>query len=375
MRYLLDIVPNHCGYWHPWFLDAREDAHAETAEFFTFTNHPEEYASWLGVWTLPKLNYQSQKLRQRIYAAPDSVFRQWLQPPFAADGWRVDVANMLGRQGDIQIGTEIAEGIRQAVKETNPDAYLMGENFFDGTAALQGNEWDGIMNYGGLATPLFFWLTGYEQGAHGFAGGIKNEQPWRTSALAQSWQSRYAAVPWVIALQQFNNLGSHDIPRLRTTLGENDALHKLALVVQFTFPGIPCIYYGDEVGMVDDQYLAQRGCMLWDEAEWNHELLRFYKALIKLRRETAVLQTGGFQILAVEENTIAYQRHNEDECMIVVAHRHQDGRPEAPLALQSAGIADGTHFIELFSQQKCVVQDGVLYLPTLAQGATIWQRQ
>ncbi len=61
MRYLLDIVPNHCGYWHPWFEAARADAAAAEAEFFTFTRHPDAYASWLGVWTLPKLNYASAR--------------------------------------------------------------------------------------------------------------------------------------------------------------------------------------------------------------------------------------------------------------------------------------------------------------------------
>ncbi|MCA9874570.1 MAG: hypothetical protein KC441_12965, partial [Anaerolineales bacterium] len=145
MRYILDVVPNHCGYWHPWFQAARAHADAPEAEFFTFTHHPDEYASWLGVWLLPKLNYRSQELRRRMYEADTAVFRRWLRPPFAADGWRVDVANMLGRQGETQIGREIVQGMRRAVKETRPDAYLIGENFFDATASLQGDQWDGVM--------------------------------------------------------------------------------------------------------------------------------------------------------------------------------------------------------------------------------------
>ena len=131
MRYILDIVPNHAGYWHEWFQAARADPGAPEAEFFTFNRHPDDYASWLGVWSLPKLNYRSLELRQRIYAGAEGVFRRWLRTPFRADGWRVDVANMLARQGPAQMGVEIAQGIRQAVKETNPQAYLIGENFFD----------------------------------------------------------------------------------------------------------------------------------------------------------------------------------------------------------------------------------------------------
>ena len=104
MRYLLDIVPNHSGYQHPWFQTAQTDATAPEAEFYTFTHHPDEYVSWLGVWILPKLNYGSAELRQRIYEGEEAVFRRWLRPPFSADGWRVDVANMLGRQGASQLG-------------------------------------------------------------------------------------------------------------------------------------------------------------------------------------------------------------------------------------------------------------------------------
>ncbi|MEI2691827.1 MAG: alpha-amylase family glycosyl hydrolase [Anaerolineae bacterium] len=129
MRYLLDIVPNHCGYWHPWFQTARADAAAAEAGFFTFDEHPEQYAAWLGVWTLPKLNYTSAELRRRIYAGEDAVFRRWLRPPFSADGWRVDVANMLGRQGANQLGVEVARGIRQAVKQTAARRLSAGREF------------------------------------------------------------------------------------------------------------------------------------------------------------------------------------------------------------------------------------------------------
>ena len=129
MRLMLDIVPNHCGVGHPWFVAAQADANSPTAEFFSFTRHPDEYAAWLGVRSLPKLDYRSQRLRNVMYRAADSVFRQWLRPPYSIDGWRVDVANMLGRQGELQIGPEVVRELRRAVKEELPDAYLLGENF------------------------------------------------------------------------------------------------------------------------------------------------------------------------------------------------------------------------------------------------------
>lgn len=370
MRYILDIVPNHCGYWHPWFQTALTDADAPEAEFFTFNRHPDDYATWLGVWVLPKLNYRSHELRRRIYQGAEAVFRHWLRPPYSADGWRVDVANMLGRQGATQIGLEISRGIRQSVKETRPDAYLMGENFFDATGQLQGDQWDGVMNYGGFTQPVWYWLCGFTQGAHGFSETM-NAPQWPAEAMIEMWQSRMAAVPWVIALQQYNLLGSHDTPRIRTLVGGNDALHRLATALLLTFPGVPGLYYGDEIGMTDVPDLGARGCMIWDESRQDRALYDYHKRLIHFRRSSTALQRGGFQMLLIEPDTIAYQRESIDERVIVVAHRSETPRPPGPLPLSHTGVADGTQFIDLMSGTEFIAREGVLSLPALPQGAMI----
>jgi alpha-glucosidase len=370
MRYVLDIVPNHAGYWHPWFQAALADAASPEAEFFTFHAHPAEYASWLGVQSLPKLNYRSAELRRRIYEHPDAIFKRWLRPPFSADGWRVDVANMLGRQGQTQIGLEVSQGIRQAVKTTRPDAYLMGENFFDASNQLQGDQWDGVMNYGGFTNPLWHWLRGYYQGAHGFHHPIEAAQ-WPTKAMAESWQSRLAAIPWAIALQQYNLLDSHDTSRIRTLVNGNDALQKLATAVLMTFPGVPGLYYGDEIGMEDQPGLGSRGSMIWDENRWNRSLLTYYQMLIRLRRTSPVLQRGGFQTLLIEPDTIAYQRESPKDRTLVIAHRSKTPRLPGPVPLTDGGIADGTCFVDMESGKEYVVSNGNLSLPPMEQGAMI----
>ena len=372
MRYILDIVPNHCGYWHPWFQTALTNAEAPETEFFTFNRHPDDYTTWLGVWVLPKLNYRSHELRHRIYQGTEAVFRSWLRPPYSADGWRVDVANMLGRQGATQIGLEISRGIRQAVKETRPDAYLMGENFFDATAQLQGDQWDGIMNYGGFTQPLWYWLSGFTQGAHGF-NEIMSGPQWPSEAVVGMWQSRMAAVPWAIALQQYNILDSHDTPRIRTLVGENDALHRLAVALLLTFPGVPGLYYGDEIGMTDVPDLGARGCMVWDESRQDRSLHDYYKRLIHFRRNSTALQRGGFQVLLVEPDTIAYQRESIEGRVIVVAHRAEAPRPAGGLPVAHAGVTNGTRFVDLISDAEFIVRDGALPLPPLPQGASILQ--
>lgn len=375
MRYILDVVPNHCGVHHPWFQAACADPTAPEAEFFTFTRHPDEYATWLGVRRLPKLNYASAELRRRIYAGAQAVFRRWLRPPFSADGWRIDVANMLARQGPFQQGTQVARGIREAVKGTRPDAYLMGESFFDATPQLQGDQWDGVMNYLGFTTPVWHWLRGLQQRAFRMPEPIASPVAWPTHALATSWRAVRAAIPWAIALQQFNMVGSHDTPRIRTIVGGNPALHRLAAVLQFTYPGVPCLYYGDEVGLEDRPGLGSRACMVWDEARWERDLRHFYRRLVELRRNSAVLRHGGFQVLALEEDTLVYQREGEGGRVVVVAHRGAPARPAGGLDVTHGGIPDGTHFVEHFSGREAVVQEGRLPLPEHPQGATIWKTE
>ncbi len=373
MRYILDIVPNHCGYWHPWFQNALQNPNAEEAEFFTFRQHPSDYATWLGVWSLPKLNYNSFELRRRIYGATDAVFRRWLRPPFSADGWRVDVANMLGRQGPTQLGLEVSRGIRHAVKETRSDAYLIGENFFDATNQLQGDQWDGVMNYGGFTHPLWYWLNGYAQSAHGFPEPLTVPH-WPTAAMVETWLSRLAVVPWVVALQQFNLLDSHDTSRIRSVLKGNDALQRLATAVLLTFPGVPGLYYGDEIGMMDTPDLASRGCMIWDESRWDKGLHEFYRGMIRLRQHSTALRRGGFQILLLEPETVAYQRESHDDRIIVVAHRGETPRPAGAIPVTHGGIADGTQFTDVLSGELFVVQDGWLWLPPVSQGPIILQQ-
>jgi alpha-glucosidase len=373
MRYILDIVPNHCGFLHPWFQRAQHDPTSPEADFFTFTRRPDRYASWLGVWALPKLNYRSPELRRRIYAGPDAVFRRWLRPPFRADGWRVDVANMLARQGATQLNVEIARGIRQAVKETQPEAYLVGENFFDASPQLQGDMWDGVMNYMGFSLPLFHWLAGYSASSHGLKEPVSSPVSWPTAALAATWRLRQAAIPWAVARQQLNLLGSHDTSRARSILKGRDALHRLAVTLLLTFPGVPCLYYGDEIGLLDHPQLGSRGCMEWDEARWDCSLLAFHQDLVALRRRSPALQSGGFQILAVEPDTLAYQRESRAGRVLVVAHRAAVPRPAGPLPVAAGGIPDGARFVEHFSGAQAVVSSGALPLPELPQGAQLWE--
>jgi alpha-glucosidase len=371
MRLLLDIVPNHCGVNHPWFQDALADPYSERSDHFIFTRHP-DYVSWLGVPTLPKLNYRSQALREGMYAGPDSIFRRWLRPPYSIDGWRVDVANMLGQYRATRLNADVTRGIREAVKEENPEAYLLAENFFDATGQLQGDQYDANMNYRGFTVPLWEWLN--EQRIRHPSITEEFLMPTRLSTygLTQAWQTFRAPIPWVIALQQFTLIDSHDTARILSLVGGNDRLHRLAAVLQFTYPGVPCVFYGDEIGLEGAEATSARRTMPWNEDQWDHDLLAFYRRLIALRRSSAALATGGFQMLYTDDDTVAFLRDTQDEQLIVVGYRGAEERAAGLLPVAYGAIPDGTRFTEVLTGAEAVVQDGHLPLPAMQQGPAIW---
>jgi alpha-glucosidase len=373
MRFILDVVPNHCGVKHPWFQSALADPNAPSAEFFTFHKHPDDYESWLGVRSLPKLNYRSRSLREIIYAGNDSIFRRWLKAPYAIDGWRVDVANMLARHGKDQLEVEVWTGIRQAVKEENPQAYLLGENFFDGSSQLQGDSLDATMNYAGFTNPLLYWLDHFQVGQHAEPSHVESKIPWATESLVETLQSYRASIPWVIARQQFNLLGSHDTARILHILSGDAARNRLAVAFLLCYVGVPCIYYGDEIGMRARDSLGARDPMIWESSKWDVNLRKFYQQLIELRRTSPALIEGGFQILLTEENAIAFLRDTDSEQFILIGNRGPNERPAKELFVRDGGIPDGANFREIFSGQMLTVQNGYLPLPAIAAGVQLWK--
>jgi len=373
MKLILDMVPNHCGVTNPWFLAAQADLAAPTADFFTFRQRPDDYVSWMGVRSLPKLNYRSERLREWMYAGKDAIMRFWLRPPFRVDGWRLDVANMLACQGESQLDHKIGRGIRRAVKTESPHAYLFGENFYDGTLQLQGDELDAVMNYRGFSLPLLSWLTGFD--IYGtWRPELVDPQPLPTEAMAAQWRAFMSAVPWQVATQQFNLLGSHDTPRIATILDDDEARLRVAVTLLFTFPGVPSVYYGDEIGLKGGGDPDNRRCMPWDPREWNADRRAFYQALMKLRRTSPALRQGGYQLFYASGDTLAFQREANEERLIVVARRSNDGLVALPVL--HAGLPDGIHLRELLTGNEAVVTNGMLLLDSLPPvGAQIWQHK
>ena len=141
MHVVGDLTLNHCGAGHEWFLRAEADPAAVERELFFFDGSPPlGYATWLGVRSLPKLNWTSAELHARMGAA----LRHWLDA--GLDGWRIDVANMVGRYRRLDLNHDVAAWAR----ELTGDRLLVGEHGHDFRPDLDGRGWHGVMNYAGF---------------------------------------------------------------------------------------------------------------------------------------------------------------------------------------------------------------------------------
>lgn len=363
MRLILDVTPNHTGDKHKWFLAAQADKNAETYEFYTFHEHPHDYHSWLGVKSLPKLNYKSEKLRQWMYENDDSVLRYWLKEPYKIDGWRLDVLNMTARQGGVQFSHKVGRGMRRAVKETNPEAYLFGEHFFDGTPHLQGDELDATMNYQGFNIPLWHWLSGYYLGQDSAPNRPRYLSP--TPVFVEQLAQFRASVPWVIARQQFHQLGSHDTTRILNIVEHDKDLMKLGVALLLTYPGVPCIYYGDEIGLDGERDPNNRKTMPWDENKWDKALLAYHQKWIAFRKTAPALLYGGYQDLYAQGDVWAFLRQSSDQRLLVIGNRAKSEVNVHHIPVWHGGYADGTVLTEVFTGQTVTVGQGeiVVNLP------------
>ena len=371
MKLILDFTPNHISFDHPWYLAAKDDPDSETAEFFY--RHPDtgEIEFWLGVPHLVKLNYNSQKLRDIIYRSADSSIRKWLKPPYNIDGWRLDVANMTGNFWQTQGAAGVWREMRDAIKAENPQAYMMGEYFQDSSPHLQGDQLDASMNYQGFNTPMRRWLGRGDL-------GVEEDKPYGdvnplpSESLALQWRQYLTAIPYAIALQQFNQIGSHDVSRPLTVAEGDPELVKAGTALLMAFPGTPCVYYGDEVGLLGGHDPDNRRCMPWDEALWDKDLRAFHQRVIQIRLASHALTNGGFQLLLAEGDLVAFQRQSKAEQMIVLAYRGPDNMLTVTLDMVKANVPNGGLLRDLLTDRQYEVADGELIISGLSHGQAMF---
>ena len=154
-----DLTTNHTGSGHEWFLKSHQNPGAPEGEYYYFNEDNSGYESWLGVPSLPKLNWNSAALRDRFILDDDSVAVRWLKEPYNLDGWRIDVGNMTGRLGADDLNHEVARMLRARLEEVKPGAMLLAESTSDAAPDVPGDGWQGAVSYTNFTRPLWQFLA------------------------------------------------------------------------------------------------------------------------------------------------------------------------------------------------------------------------
>jgi alpha-glucosidase len=323
MKIMGDLTTNHCGAGHRWIINALKKKSAPEREFFYWDKSIKHgYVGWWGLASLPKLNYSSAKLRKLMFSGQNSIVRKWLRPPFAMDGWRIDVGNMTGRYLGQDLNQEITREIRRAVDETNPEAWLVAENADHSPTDLDGFGWHGTMNYNGFARPLVNWFNKPSTEMTNFSG-LPGKNPRFDGAGTVAVMRAFAAgIPWRSLVASMVLLDSHDTARFRSVVGGDRKAHISAATILLTYPGVPSIFAGDEIGLEGTWGEDARRTINWDDlSTWDYTLLTEFKKLIALRKERHALINGGIRWVYVSEDAMAYIRESKKESILVYVSR------------------------------------------------------
>ena len=305
-----------------------------------------------------------------MYAGEDRRSPPLARPPFDLDGWRIDVANMTGRLGDVDVLPDVARGVRRAAAAARPDALVVAEHAYDARADLRPAAWHGTMNYAGFTRPVWTWLRGDElpaeverllrdPGRHPAPAGRR-----RSSRRCARFR---AGVPWSASLHSWAILDSHDTARFRTIAGSRER-QLVGVGMQMTTPGVPMVFAGDEIGLEGAWGEDARRTMPWDRPEtWDTEVLDTYRRLIALRRSSAALARGGIRYAHVSSDAIAYLREAADETLLCLAARADHRAVRLPLA-----ALGGTQLETLIGEDTRIDGDEVV-LPAGGPAFHVWR--
>lgn len=317
---ILDGVFSHTGSDSIYFnrdgnypeVGAYQSKQSPYYSWYRFTDYPDEYEGWWGIDTLPNVEENEPSYSNFIIESKDSVIKHWLK--LGAKGWRLDVAD--------ELPDSFIKKIYKTMKEVDEDSILIGEVWEDASNKesygkvreyLQGEEMDSVMNYPFRQITLDFML-----------GTID------AFAVHRAFMSLAENYPSHNFYAMMNLIGSHDVPRALTLLGEAPphesltiaqqaryrlpaekqqlaiARLKMMALWQMTFPGVPSVYYGDEAGLQGYKDPFNRATYPWGQE--NKELLTWYKQIIALRNQYDVLKTGKWISLPANGQVYGYIR-------------------------------------------------------------------
>lgn len=382
IRIILDGVFSHSGSNSIYFnalgeynsVGACQSKNSPYFDWYTFHQFPTDYDAWWGHKTLPNIREITPSYMDFIIRNDDSVLHHWLNEGIG--GWRLDVVD--------ELPPEFSQAFYAELKKLNPEAVLIGEVWEDASNKVSygvqreylcGGELDSAMNYP-FREQVISFLLGHIDG---------NLAMRRLESLRENYpkENFYAMM---------NLLGSHDRMRILTILGEAPyydempdldqaryrldesklklgiARLKMATMWQMTYPGVPSVYYGDEIGMQGFKDPYCRGAYDWEHAD--EELRGFFKTLISIRNEHTALRTGELLPLHAGGDIVAYARtirtgrdvfgvEAENETFVVAFNRAGE---ERQISFDVSDFADGKFIDVLNPSDSIPVMRGRVYL-------------
>lgn len=290
-------------------------------EWYRFEQWPDRYKCWWNVDMLPEINEENPSF-MRFINAPGGIAAKWLGR--GARGWRLDVAD--------ELPDAFLDGFRRAVKSENPDALILGEvweNASNKTSYgrtrryLLGGQLDSVMNYP-FCDAVFTFIAG--SGAQSFFNAV---------------QDILETYPAECVDTLMNHIGTHDTVRAITrlaagSLGQPGVRHRakgtltaaqrehglklmrLASTLQYSLPGVPCVYYGDEAGLEGGHDPYNRACYPWGAED--EGLLEHYKQLGKIRRNSPAFVSGAFEPVFADGDFGAFTRECPRQKLLIAAN-------------------------------------------------------
>lgn len=324
IKIILDGVFSHTGSDSIYFnkdgnyesLGAFQSKQSPYYSWYRFHEYPNKYECWWGVESLPNVNELEPSYQKFIIHDEDAIAKYWLK--LGAKGWRLDVVD--------ELPSEFVKMLKKAVKSVDPNAVLIGEVWEDASNKISygekreyllGDELDSVTNYP-LRNAIFDFILGYIN-----AGELHN----RIMNLFENY-------PLEHFYSVMNLLGSHDTPRALTILSEMPSGEgmtyeekanltmtpeqeqlgikrmKMASLFIMTFPGMPCIYYGDEAGVTGYDDPLCRKTFPWGNE--NTEILLWYKKIVSLRHKYDALKTGKWEAIVKDNEVYGYARYIEN---------------------------------------------------------------
>lgn len=289
--------------------------------WYKFTEYPNKYSAWWGIETLPETNENDLSFSSFI-TGENGILRRWLK--MGIKGWRLDVAD--------ELPDEFLYKIRLAVKSEGDDNFILGEVWEDATNKisygcrrkfLRGRQLDSVMNY-----PFSNAIIDFVKGAD-------------SQALMNCVLDITENYPPQSVKLLMNHIGTHDTARILTRLGTDETfggdrskqsgfvlseeqykkaviLLKLAAVIQYTLPGVPSVFYGDEAGLQGFGDPFCRAFYPWGTEDT--EILEFYRSLGKMRRGSKAFCSGDFIPFVSGGRVIAYMRKNKNDSAFIAVN-------------------------------------------------------